>query len=799
MIISFPEARKNLSSKDMLLRRQSALSNIELKTIHSTLQKYQTREERSQMAEERRNMRSLLDRKQLEDEIEKMEAEMEMRLHDMIESHKAEIESLTTKWEGECAAIKTQCNNDMAEQVLHQTESYNETLQHFEHALALLEGQAVKAASVNSSLQEQIASSKEELSSLSDETVCLRNENQDLKDRLEQKSREAACAIVELAEAKSRYEESTAQQSADAEVAQKAYLAEIDQLKSTNSKYAVQLKRNAAELSRRISQYASMQARLDNTTHKLLYLEQQEQDKDQEYGAEKETKQQIFRTLKEENRSLTDSLTLASDEIHRLRDEEYLHTCVISDMTREIQQLLHQRSDWQNNVQELQQSIQGLHEELQDRDKGLTSAENHIQQIQEDLVRSEQQLTIKDEEMRKMQMELNSSLHKRNLAEQRASTAESTQEQLTIALSTTRSQLAAVQVELAEAGVTSTALREERNSLRALQQETLQHTDSLFEALTAEEQLSARLKDELEKQMTLSQRLEKELEVASGEMVRLQVECADADQLRQRLTSAADEVKSLTATLQRIQDDHNAVLARESQLHEDAISQAARETAEWKAKADSEAAAAALQTKQMMALNMAAADQIRALQSRNEALEDQLQQMQNQLIVNNSSYAEQMTVFEQENEQLLDQIHAVKEQNAQLAETNAALTAESQSLQSRLQTMFEELADMQQRQTEEVTRWLAMVAGKDAEIAEITEKCSQQVTANSNLKAQFERSQQMLSQSQEENQSLLNSMDALRSAEKIAADIHSTERAALARQLEAATTQYTSKVFVSIG
>jgi chromosome segregation ATPase len=85
----------------------------------------------------------------------------------------------------------------------------------------------------------------------------------------------------------------------------------------------------------------------------------------EEFGAEAEAKQQIFQTLKEENKELSESLSIASDEIKRLRDEEYLHNCVIAEMTKENQTLSRSSQDLKHNIAELVSINKGLQREFE--------------------------------------------------------------------------------------------------------------------------------------------------------------------------------------------------------------------------------------------------------------------------------------------------------------------------------------------------------------------------------------------------------------------------------------------------
>eukprot|EP01036_Dinobryon_divergens_P024619 gene24619-33087_t len=758
------EARKTLSAKETYCRRQSAISNMQMKTIHTTLQKFYTREERLQIAAEKRLLRSQLDRKDLEDEMERVESEFEQRLTELSESHKAELEALESKSAEELNTMQTQCNAALAEQVLKQTESYNETLHHFEHALALLEGQAVKAANTNSSLQEEVSTLKEHNAHLLDSTVKYQAAIESLQQELESSLNINSTLSEELSVAKQNYDQLEQRFVESTEKANHAQAAEIEQLKSVNSKYAVQLKRNAAELSRRISQYASMQARLDDTAHKLSYLEQQGLDKEQEFGAEVETKHNIFRSLKEENRSLEESLSLASDEIKRLRDEEYLHTCVISDMTREIQLLVHQRREIQGSNGELQQMVQLLQQDLDSKLAIIHGEEKKVQGLSAELEDANRRLKLSSVEIAEKEANVASLGSQIEAAEKKIIESLKDNDTLKAGLSKSMGQLSHMYMELQEQKKVITALNEERNRLKALQQESLQHTDSLFDALTAEEHVSAGLQREVEKQAETLRNMAAELQslevelkdfnVAKDEIVRLQ------SALDEKTQSDSSSRQQLASAIQQHRDE----IEKLTETNDREIQTLIEERNSWKSMYEDATAAAALQAKQLTTLNMAAADEISAMVSKNQALFSQLQQAKDELADNNSAYADQVGALEQENEELLDQLHVLRQENGQLSSQIASMTTDSHSMQQRLQNMFDELATMQQRYALDSNQLISVLSSKDAELAALKSALADQDSANDGLQSELQALTEAMEQSHEEKEVLLRSLHSLQAA-----------------------------------
>ena len=720
---------------------------MQMKTIHTTLQKFYTREERLQIVAEKRLLRSQLDRKDLEDEMERVESEFEHRLTELSESHKAELDALESKSTEELNAMQTQCNAALAEQVLKQTESYNETLHHFEHALALLEGQAVKAAKSNSSLQEEVSTLKEHNAHLLDSTAKYQAAIESLQQELESSLKVNSTISEELSEAKQNYDRLEQRFVESTEKANTAQAAEIEQLKSVNSKYAVQLKRNAAELSRRISQYASMQARLDDTAHKLSYLEQQGLDKEQEFGAEVETKHNIFRSLKEENRSLEESLSLASEEIKRLRDEEYLHTCVISDMTREIQLLVHQRRESQGSSSELQQMVQLLQQDLETKLAAIHAEEKKVIGLSAELEDANRRLKLSSVAIAEQEAHIASLGSQVEAAEKRFLESVKDNDALKAGLSKSMGQLSHMYMELQEQKKVIAALSEDRNRLKALQQESLQHTDSLFDALTAEEQVAAALQRELEQQAESLRKVTAEYQSIQEE---LQAFNAAKDEIV-RLQSALDDTTASDSSsrqqLASATQQHREEVEQLIEKHDREIQALIEESSRWKGMFDDATAAAALQAKQLNTLNMAAADEISAMVVKNQALLSQLQQAREELADNNSAYADQVSALEQENEELLDQLHVLRQENGQLASQIASMSADSQSMQQRLQNMFVELATMQQRHALDSNQLISVLSSKDAELADLK-------AASEGLQSELQALKQLLDQSQGENQAL---------------------------------------------
>ena len=709
-------------------------------------------------------MRSQLDRKELEDEMERVESDCEHRLTELAESHKAELEAVESRSKEELNTMQTQCNNALAEQVLKQTESYNETLHHFEHALALLEGQAVKAANTNSSLQEEVSDLKEHNAHLLDSTAKYQAAIESLQQELESSLQVNRTISNELSEAKQNYDQLEQRFAESTENASKVQAAEIEQLKAVNSKYAVQLKRNAAELSRRISQYASMQAQLDDTTHKLSYLEQQGLDKEQEFGAEVETKQTIFRSLKEENRSLEESLSLASDEIKRLRDEEYLHTCVISDMTREIQLLVHQRRESQGSIGELQQMAQLLQQELDTKVAIIHEEERKVQSISAELNEANRRLTENGGELAERETNLASLRIQVEAAEKRFSEAVDENDKLKAGMTKSMSQLSHMYMELQEQRKANVALNEDRNRLKALQQESLQHTDSLFDALTAEEKMSAGLQREVEEQAEALRKATAELEVLQKDLQEFNAAKDDIVRLRRELDEKIESDSSSRQQLASAIHQHREDMKKLTDEHDREIQTLVEESNRWKSMYEDATAAAALQVKQLNTLNMAAADEISAMVAKNQALLSQLHQVKDELTENNSAYSEQVSALEQENEELLDQLHLVRQENVQLSSQNTSLSADAQSMQERLQNMFDELATMQQRYAQDSNQLISVLSTKDAELAELKAVVAGKDRANEELHSELQTLQQLVEQSREEKDSLAHSFQLLQAA-----------------------------------
>ena len=773
------EARKNLSAKETYCRRQSAISSKQMKTIQSTLQKFYTREERIQLAAEKRILRSQLDRKELEDEVERIEIEFEHRLVELAESHKQELEDLSTKLSEEVEAVRAQCNSAMTEQVLHQTESYNESIHHFEHALALLESQAIKAAVLNSSLQEELSSLKEQNVVLSHEVNSSKSVIDNLQSELE--SRRAICEALsdELATIKDCSSKEYAQLESSAGTIQKAQAAEIEQLKAANNKYAVQLKRNAAELSRRISQYATMQARLDDTMHKLSYLEQQGLEQEQEFGAEVETKHHIFRSLKEENRSLEESLSLASDEIKRLRDEEYLHTCVISDMTREIQSLVVQRKELQTSVSELQHTLQSLQNEVDAKTAAICEEERMNQKLRKDLEEMKTQIKSKVEDLMQRETALATIKSHFEIFEASRSEMERIRQQLELEVSSSKGQIAELMKQAEDSSRINLALQEERNTLKSLQQESLQHTDSLFEALTAEEELSGRLQRELEQHRHELSTLSVEVESLRNKLSTFHSKCEEVSLLQSNVDEKEKVISSLEMELVKVEGRYQKEIEDITETHDRELQAMIEERNELSKRFEDLSISSSLQLKQMNTLNMAAADEISSVLAQKDILHAELQRVRDELTANNSAYSEQLSTLEQENENLLDQLHALRGDYAELTSRNDCLSKNALSLETRLEGMFEEFATMQQRHSDDSGRLLSVVLSKDADIGRLNVALNESSVAHESLLSELQHIQRLFNQSKEENESLLHAIDALRAAKQemqATIDRHAEER-----------------------
>jgi len=588
--------------------------------------------------------------------------------------------------------------------------------------LALLEGQAVKAAKTNSNLLEELTALREENASLTSEIASQKLIIDKLREDLHLRTDENSVQSAELVTLRNDFETLKQNSAESAASAHASLTAEIEQLKAVNSKYAVQLKRNATELSRRISQYATMQARLDDTMHKLSFLEQQGADKEQEFGFEVETKQHIFRSIKEENRSLSESLSLASDEIKRLRDEEYLHTCVISDMTREMHLLVGQRCDAQNSCQELQQSMQQLQYVLEEKITSLQNAEDKNQQFEADLLSQQKVVENCHQAVQQAKREVNEHLAQLRLMERKAGDAENEKKQLFELLSTTQSQLNDKQSELRESHNALMSLREERNTLRAMQQESLRHTDSLFDALTAEEQLSAALQAELEQKTQSVNLLLKEvdeLKDATKQLTTLQSQLEHCEQMLLEKTAAMELMSTKLSEAEQI---NSQILQQLNESHQSELQEFRDENNFLKAQLEEEMTANALKVQQLEALNTAAANEIRVLNAQKEALSTQLERVQGELMANNSAYSDQISAAEQENEELLDKLHVMREEHSQLQSTVDSLTHQTDSLQDRLRDMFDELAGAQQRHADDMARLMCVVDKHAAEKGELSQQ-----------------------------------------------------------------------------